>query len=94
MSEQPLYRTRDLYLGATLVCLKFPILLIDSLQEGMKRNLIGIFCFADTPLIRETELRYMQGLLAVEPKAYVSAMHSLKSKVTAMQQEQSFSAAQ
>ena len=84
--ETEQFSTRDLYLAATLVTLKFPITRIDMQIEGIKPRAIGYFNFDETPELRATRSQYNQGMLLVEPRMYVNNLQSLKSEVVNMQQ--------
>ena len=75
------FATRDLYLASTLVTLKFSLLGIDYQIEGDKMNPVGYFRFDDTPELQDIRLKYNQGNLLVEPKAYITALKSLKSEI-------------
>jgi hypothetical protein len=81
MSEDEIFSTRDLYLAATLITLKFPLLGIDYQIEGTKQAPIGYFKFEDDKMLREARQKYTQSLLSVEPKLFVTNMHSLKAEV-------------
>lgn len=76
-----IFSTRDIYLAATLITLRFYMLGIDYCQEGDKNQPVGYFKFEDTPLLQETKSKYTQGLLSVEPKAFVQNQHALKAEV-------------
>lgn len=76
-----LFSTRDLYLAATLVTLKFYLSGIDYQIEGDKNSPIGYFKFEDTPEIQEAKSRYTQGLLMIEPKSFITNLKSLKSEL-------------
>jgi len=76
-----LFSTRDLYLAATLICLKYFLVRIDYQIEGDKSNPIGYFLFEDSAELQETRSKYTQGLLLVEPKTYASNLKSLKSEI-------------
>ncbi|MCK9369499.1 hypothetical protein M0R04_06165 [Candidatus Dojkabacteria bacterium] len=80
MTEQP-YVTRDLYLAATLLTLKFKVLEISFQYEGIKAYPIGYFAFKETPELREVESLYLQGKLAVEPREFMSNVRELKTRV-------------
>ncbi len=82
MENNPKFSTRDIYLAATLVCLKFYMLRVDFVQEGDKNRMIGYFCFEDTPSLQDAKAKYGQGLLSVEPKIFVTNLKSLKSEVS------------
>jgi hypothetical protein len=79
-----IFSTRDLYLAATLVTLKFYLTGIDYLMEGNKNSPIGYFKFEDTPEIQDAKSRYTQGLLSIEPKQFVTNLKSLKSEIVNM----------
>ena len=81
MAEENIFSTRDLALAATLVTLKFALLGVDYQQEGTKRRLVGYFKFEETPVLLEARQRFMQGLLQVEPRLFVTNMRSLKADV-------------
>ncbi len=73
--------TRDLYLAACLVTLKFPLININLQQEGNKPYPIGYFEFELTDNLIEAKNRYWQEELVVEPQAYIRNVHSLKSQI-------------
>lgn len=81
MDKNEIFSTRDLYLAATLVCLKFYLTGIDYQVEGDKSQPIGYFKFEDTPEIQEAKSKYTQGLLMIEPKSFVTNLKSLKSEI-------------
>lgn len=76
------FSTRDLTLAATLVTLKFPIIGIDYQIEGTKSNPVGYFKFKDTADLREARQKFTQGMLAVEPRFFMTNIHALKAEVT------------
>ena len=81
--EKPkVFSTRDLYLAATLITLKFYMVGIDFQIEGEKNQPVGYFSFDDIPLLREAEKKYWQGLLVVEPRSFTMNQRSLKAQVT------------
>ncbi len=82
MDDDKIFSTRDLYLATTLMTLKFPLEGIDYQIEGSKRAPIGYFKFEETPMLRDARHKYTQSLLQVEPKLFVTNMHSLKAEVT------------
>lgn len=79
--DEGIFSTRDLYLAATLVSLKFYLTGIDYQIEGDKNQPIGYFKFENTPAIQEAKSKYTQGLLSVEPKSFVTNLKSLKSEI-------------
>ena len=83
--DKQIFSTRDLYLAATLVTLRFFMVGIDYMQEGSKNQPVGFFKFEDSALLQEAKQKYTQGLLSVEPKAFVTTMHSLKAEVVNVQ---------
>ncbi len=80
--DDTIFSTRDLYLAATLVTLKFALIGIDYQIEGTKPNPVGYFKFTQSESLRLSHQKYTQGMLSVEPKTFVTNMHSLKSEVT------------
>lgn len=82
MESKPKFSTRDIYLATTLVTLKFYLLGTDFQIEGDKNAPIGYFRFEDTPEIQEAKNKYVQGLLMVEPKTFITNLKSLKSEVS------------
>lgn len=80
MSKEKLYDTRDLYLAATLVTLKFYMKQVDFQIEGDKA--VGYFMFEETPELNSAVEKYWQGLLDVEPRQFVTNLRSLKAQVT------------
>jgi len=84
--EDYTFSTRDLYLAATLVTLRFLMLRIDIQIEGNKSKAIGYFNFEDTQELRDARIKYNQGMIEVEPRMFVNNMQSLKSEVVNLQQ--------
>ncbi len=81
MSEKDIFSTRDIYLSATLITLKFYMIGIDYQVEGDKNRPVGYFSFENSALLKDACQKYMQGLLTVEPKTFITNLHSLKSTV-------------
>ena len=81
MEQNSVFSTRDLYLATTLVTLKFYLTGIDYQIEGDKNQAVGYFKFSNSDLLQEAKSKYTQGLLAVEPKTFVSNLKSLKSEI-------------
>jgi hypothetical protein len=81
INEVKIMSTRDLYLAATLVSLRFKIIGIDYQQEGSKNSMIGFFKFEETPSLLDAKAKYNQGLLAIEPRNFVLNLNSLKAEV-------------
>lgn len=79
--KKEIFSTRDLYLAATLVTLKFYMTGVDYQVEGNKNQPIGYFKFESSPEIEEARSKYVQGLLSVEPKIFITNLKSLKSEV-------------
>lgn len=80
--EKTLFSTRDIYLASTLITLKFYMIGIDYQIEGDRNRPVGYFRFEDTASLKDAIQKYMQGLLSVEPKTFITNLHSLKSSVT------------
>lgn len=81
MEKNEIFSTRDLYLAATLVTLKFYLTGTDYVVEGGKNFPIGFFKFEDSPSLQETRSKYIQGILLIEPKAFIANLKSLKSEI-------------
>lgn len=75
------FSTRDLYLAATLITLKFPMINVSFQIEGVRQKPVGYFEFENTVNLRDAKQKYLSGLLMVEPKSFVNSMHSLKAEV-------------
>lgn len=82
--QEDVFSTRDIYLAATLVTLRFEMLNIDYQVEGLKPRPIGYFNFTETPLLRDARSKYNQGLVQVEPRMFMNNLQSLKSEVVNM----------
>jgi hypothetical protein len=80
--EDKVYSTRDLYLAATLVSLKFYMCGIDYQIEGGSGKVVGYFNFETSPELLETENKYWQKLVEVEPRDFITNMRGLKAQVT------------
>lgn len=81
MEKNSIFSTRDLYLAATLVSLKFDMIGVDYVQEGQKNLPIGYFKFKDSPEIQDVKSQFVQGRLLVEPKQFITNLKSLKSEI-------------
>ncbi len=80
-NEHKVFSTRDLYLAATLVTKGFFMIGTDYQIEGGKNQPVGYFKFDDSPSLQEAKQKYTQGLLTVEPKAFIGNVRSLKAEV-------------
>lgn len=79
--EERIFSTRDLALSATLVTLRFLMLGFDIQYEGEKNRPVAYFKFEQTAKLEDARQKYVQGLLAVEPKTYMTNVHALKSEI-------------
>lgn len=84
MEQNEIFSTRDLYLAAALVSLKFFLTGVDFQIHGSRNQPVGYFKFENTPEIQEAKNQYNQGLLLIEPKLFVTNLKSLKSEVINM----------
>ena len=80
--EENIFSTRDLTEAATLVSLKFALTGIDYQFIGNKPSPIGYFKFEKTPLLKDARQKYMQSLITIEPKMFMTNVHALKAEVT------------
>lgn len=79
--KQEIFSTRDLYLAATLLTLRFNLIGIDYQFEGTKGMAVGYFQFERSENLLEAEKSYWQNQLAVEPNAFITNMRKLKAQV-------------
>lgn len=75
------FTTKDITLAATLVTLKFYMSGVDYQIEGEKVSPICYFNFQNSKELQEAIKKYMQSLLAVEPKMYMTNLRALKSEI-------------
>lgn len=73
------YTTRDLYLASTLITLKFFMQGVDYQIE--RDRPVGYFNFSNNDKLQDAINKYRQGMLSVEPKAFITTMRELKSEV-------------
>ena len=78
---EDIFSTRDLYLAATLITLKFPMIGVDFAIEGTRSKPVGYFKFEESVPLRDARQKYLSGLLAIEPRAFTTNMHALKAEV-------------
>jgi len=81
MEKQDIFSTRDLYLAAVLVTMKFEISGVDFQIEGGKQLPVGYFSFKNSQDLNRAETKYWSGQLAVEPRAFVNNLRGLKAMV-------------
>ncbi|MDO8604014.1 MAG: hypothetical protein Q7K40_01210 [bacterium] len=81
MEDNKIFSTRDLTLAATLVTHKFLMEGVDLQIEGTNKRPVGFFRFSRTQELEDVRRRYSQGLLSVEPKTFMTNIHSLKADV-------------
>jgi len=81
LTQDEIFSTRDLYLAATLVTLKFFMIEIDYEIDSSKNRPVGYFKFQNSPALQDAKQKYGQGFLAIEPKAFITNIHSLKAEV-------------
>lgn len=82
IKEEDIFSTRDLTTAATLVTLKFPLVGIDYQIEGAKGNPVGYFKFENSEKLTDARQKFTQSLLSIEPKLFMTNIHSLKAEVT------------
>lgn len=81
MKDEQIFSTRDIYLASTLVTLGFKIVGVDFQVEGVRNMPVGYFNFESTEDLAETEKKYWQGTIAVNPRDFITNMKGLKSQV-------------
>ncbi len=80
--ENEVFSTRDIYLAATLITLGFGVTNINYQHEGTREQPVGYFEFEKSDELIAVEQKYWKGDLAVEPRAFVTAMRGLKARVS------------
>jgi len=81
-NQKNIFTTRDIYLAAALITLRFFMSGIDYQVEPNANRLVGYFSFEETAELKNAEQQYLQGQLALEPRTYISNMRALKAQVT------------
>jgi hypothetical protein len=76
-----IFTTRDITLATTLVTLKFFMNGVDYQLESGKPSPICYFKFINGPDLQDAIKKYMQSLIAVEPKIFMTNLRALKSEV-------------
>lgn len=80
--ENEIFSTRDLYLAAALITLKFPLQGTDFSIEGEKSLPVGYFRFLNTEALQDAKKKYSQGLISVEPRMFITNMRTLKAEIS------------
>jgi len=75
------YSTKDITLASTLVTLKFYMEGVDYQLEGQKVSPICYFKFKNSQSLQDAIKQYMQSLIAVEPKTFMTNLRGLKAEV-------------
>ena len=78
--DEKTFSTKDIVLASTLSCLKFTISSISYELGGHHRHPTMIFTYDNTQQLQEVIKRYMQAQLAVEPRAFMNILKSLKAE--------------
>ena len=74
--------TRDIYLSATLLSLKFSLINISTQIEGFHNASIGYFGFQQSPELAEVEKKYWARQIALEPVEFIKNLYELKAEVS------------
>ena len=80
--EKKLFSTRDINLATVLLTLKFTMDSVDFQVEGERQMPVGYFNFDDSQELRDAEAKYWRGMLAVEPRTFVTNLRGLKAQVS------------
>lgn len=80
--NEKIFDSRDIYLSATLITLRFKLIGIDLQIEGQRNVPVGYFKFADTAELREAERDYWNGNISLEPRAFVTSLRGLKAQLS------------
>lgn len=78
------FSTRDIYLVATLLTLKFYNKNIDFQIEGTKNMPVGYFIFDVTDELELAVDKFWRGDIKVEPRAFVYNLRSIRAQLTNM----------
>lgn len=81
--NKPDYQVKDLYLAATLLCMKFQIIDWNIQYEGAKQQPIGFFTFKTSADLLEAVKLFYAHQASVEPIEFSSNIKNLKSQVMA-----------
>lgn len=81
MKDENIFSTRDIVVAAALLTHKFVYVGIDIQIEGDKGRPVGYFKFENTPDLQEARTRFTMGHLLVEPRAFMTNLHGLKTEV-------------
>ena len=82
--ENNIYCTRDIYLAATLITLRFELTGIDYQIEGQRKFPVGYFKFKETPQLMDAENKFWQKKLVVEPRDLFTCMRGLKARLNSV----------
>jgi hypothetical protein len=82
VDDAEIFPSRDIGLAGTLLTLKFPLIDITFVVEGSRGQKTGYFNFIDSPKLQEAVQLFWKGGLAVEPRALLGNIRSLKAQVT------------
>ena len=78
------FSTRDIYLVATLLTMKFYNKNIDFQIEGTKNMPVGYFVFDLTNELETVVDKFWRGEIRVEPRAFVYNLRSIRAQLTNM----------
>lgn len=81
MTEQNLFSTKDISLAASLMSMKFLMVGVDYQIEGLKNLAVGYFKFENSEELSDARRKYMQAMILVEPRNFMSNIKTLKSEV-------------
>jgi hypothetical protein len=82
IEDKDIWTTRDISLAGTLVTLEFPLIDISYQIEGVRSQPTGYFNFRDSEKLQVAVKSFWEGKLAVEPRALMASIRSLKSQVS------------
>ena len=78
------FSTRDIYLVATLLTMKFYNKNIDFQIEGVKNMPVGYFIFDLTDELEIVVDKFWRGEIKVEPRMFVNNLRSIRAQLTNM----------
>lgn len=80
-NESDIYSTRDIYLSATLLTLRFTLTGIDYQYEGERNKPVGYFQFNSSPELYAACDNYWNKKLAIEPNEFVTNLRGLRAQI-------------
>jgi hypothetical protein len=75
------YSTRDIYLSATLLSLRFTLVGINYQYEGERNKPVGYFQFEESPQLMTAREDYWNKKIAIEPQELFTNLRGLRAQI-------------